>query len=712
MSKNQTTLQGDSLNISIKNRNLLKEILPSVFTEIRTTDGKISESIDLERLKAELGLSSDDFDAKKERFGTSWPGKRGGLGVVQQPSFATLRPNKTDSVNFEKAENLFIQGDNLEVLKLLQKSYYGKIKCIFIDPPYNTGSDFIYPDNYTESLSTYLAFAGLVDNEGKKFSTNVMADGRFHTKWLNMMFPRLYLARNLLTDDGCICVMISDVEYANLRSLMNDIFGEENYINTINVLTKVAAGASGGGEDKRLKKNIEYLLVYSKNANEFTTLTHLYSGEPIAKVIRGMKENGESWKYTRILKNYNDRELVGETKDGSGEVIKVFRHKNYEMVSISNEIKSATKSCQNSEEEDRAINQVYSENFESIFRDTNAQSSIRTRVMDYLGDEDGLFSIDYVPRSGRNKGQLTTIYYKGPKKDQVAWLKDICEKQDGVVIKKEKLGTLWDDIDYNNVGKEGDIPFPNGKKPIQLIERCLDLVNDSDSIVLDFFGGSCSTAHAVMKKNARDNGTRKFIVVQLPEQVNEDDDSLESLIDFCKSQKIKLNIAEIGKERIRRSINQVENEFQNHKGKNGFRVFELQQSNFKQWANLPSDSDEKAIMKQLELHVDHIAEDATPEDILFEILLKAGFKPTESVSEIEVSKQKVYSVSDGALLIYLGDEITKEFISSIAELEPLQFICLDSAFSGNDQLKANAVQTFESRNQGRDNVNKIVFRTV
>jgi len=537
-----------SHNLTDDRLSSLKQILPEVFSE--------GNSIDWEKLRLTLGENLENEDPK-ERFGLNWPGKRNCFKAIQSPTTATLLPDRSESVDFDTTENLYIEGDNLEVLKILQKSYLGKVKMIYIDPPYNTGNDFVYPDDYSESLKTYLQYTGQLDAEGRKFSNNNDTMGRFHSKWLNMMYPRLFLARNLLREDGCICVMISDVEYSNLRCLLNDIYGQDNYINTINVLTKVSAGASGGGEDKKLKKNIEYILIYAKNSNEFTTLTHLYSGEPIAKVIKEMKEDGESWKYTRILKNFNQRELVGETKDGSGEIIKVYRHKSYEMLPIAPEIKLE---IQNGAKEEEAVNKIYSQYFESIFRDTNAQSSIRTRVMDYLGEEDGLFSIDYEPRSGRNKGQITTVYYKGVKKDQIAWLKDICERSDGIIIKKEKLGTLWDDIDYNNVGKEGDVPFPNGKKPIQLIQRCIDLVNDKDCLVLDFFSGSGSTAHAVMEHNKKDNGRRKSISVQLPHVIDEDDETMESVVQFCREQNIKLTIADIGKERIRRVITKLKAE--------------------------------------------------------------------------------------------------------------------------------------------------------
>jgi adenine-specific DNA-methyltransferase len=599
--------------------------------------------------------------------------------------FRLLRKSKKYSLG--ESENLILEGDNLEALKALMPFYYGKVKCIFIDPPYNTGNDFIYPDNYSESLSTYLAYAGMIDADGRRFSTNTSAEGRFHTKWLNMMYPRMRLARDLLSDDGCICVMISDVEFSNLRSLMNEIFGEENYINTINVLTKVAAGASGGGEDKRLKKNIEYLLIYAKNANEFTTLTHMYSERPLMDVIHEMKANNESWKYTSILLDAGERKLFATTKDGEGNQIQIFKRINVKRTNINTVCKDEGLS-----EED-----AYKKYFNKIFSDTNAQTSIRTRVIEASGslDNNELLEVEYIPRSGKSKGEKVIHSYISNTVRRVIWLYDVAEIHNNKVVKKEKLGTLWDDIDFNNVGKEGDVPFPNGKKPIQLIQRCLDIVNDKNSIVLDFFAGSCSTAHAVLSQNVKDDGSRRFVVVQLPELVNEKDSSLENLIEFCKSEKIPLNIAEIGKERIRRAIKQLEIEnpiFS--KKRNGFRAFDLNKSNFKIWDSSIASTEE--LQNQLEFQVENLIENSNEDDVLFEILLKNSFDLSEKIEVKNISGNKYYSVRAGALLIFLGKSISIEAIEQIIKLEPIQFICLDSAFYGNDQLKANAAQNFKN----------------
>lgn len=259
-------LSGTSLDISATNRARLKQLFPSVFIETKKDHRDIVEAIDFKKLKAVLGTFSDAFENRRERYGMDWPGKKEALRLIQTPSHATLKPCREESVNFESTENLHIEGDNLEVLKLLQKSYYGKVKMIYIDPPYNTGKEFIYPDNFTENLQTYLEYAGLVDDNDKKFSTNTPNEGRFHTKWLNMMYPRLYLARNLLRDDGVIFISIDDNEVTNLRKLCDEIFGEDNFV------ASLVWDKNRKNDAKYFSVGHEYMLIYFKNNRQLRTL--------------------------------------------------------------------------------------------------------------------------------------------------------------------------------------------------------------------------------------------------------------------------------------------------------------------------------------------------------------------------------------------------------------------------------------------------------
>jgi len=666
MSQQPETFEGNSASITVEQKAKLKSLFPEILTE----GGKI----DFDRLKLTLG---DSVDVGKERYGMNWPGKADCFKTIQRPSMATLVPERNESVKFDTTKHLIIEGDNLEALKLLQKAYLGKVKMIYIDPPYNTGSDFIYPDDYSESLDTYLRYTGQVDNDGRKFSTNAETDGRFHSKWINMMYPRLFLARNVLRDDGVIFVSIGDHEVHNLRSIMNDVFGEDNYVNTICVKAKPSAGASGGGEDKRLKKNTEFLLVYAKNRDSETALdlNQAFDETELSEHIASMKEDGKSWKYTRALVDFGSRVSIGTTVDGDGNEIKLFEHSSYKMQPIS---------------ELGNENQAYLKHFETVFRDTNAQSSIRTRVMESIGNKDGLFSIDYVPRSGRNKGKLTTVYYKGQNKDQLAWLKDIATKNEDQILIRGKTGTLWTDFNWNNVSKEGELAFPNGKKPIAFLQRMLELSTKPDQhhLVLDFFAGSGSTGHAVLSANEEDQGNRRFIMIQLPEP--SDIEGLKTISSVCE-------------ERMRRVIRKLD---ENIGGKlalqggqdldRGFKVFKLQSSNFKTW-NAEQPKNDAEFVKQLTLHVDHLVTGRTQEDVLYELLIKSGFPLDTKIEKITLAYKTVFSVADGAMLICLEKELTPEVIKAMADKKPERVVCLDAGFADNDQLKTNAVQTMKSK---------------
>ena len=675
----------------------LRELIPEAFVE-----GKV----DFERLKAALG---EFVDEGRERYGLSWAGKADAIRNIQSPSVGTLVPCPEESIDFDTTENLFIEGDNLEVLKLLQKSYYGKVKMIYIDPPYNTGNDFIYPDDFREGLNTYLRYTGQVDDEGVRLTTNAETAGRFHSKWLGMMYARIFLARNLLRPDGILFVSVDDTELANLRILLDEVFGEENFINVACVKAKPSAGASGGGEDRRLKKNAEFLLIYTRNTDPGRRplrLNETAEETDLQEHIESMREEGKSWKYTRALTSLGSRQEIATTMDGAGGRIVIYQHTDYEMVRVVDLVKAKLAEAghkdvsQSSSTYRQTETQVYSAYLDKIFRDTNAQSSIRTRVMEALGEEDGLFSIEYTPRSGRNKGRLTQVFYKGGKKDQIAWLSDIAEAKGDRCVIKERISTIWSSFNWNNVSKEGDMSFPNGKKPIAFIQQMLELATDgqSNELIMDFFAGSGSTGHAVYEKNRQDGGNRRFILVQLPEL-----ETLES-DDFA-------NVADICKERLRRTVvgYQVEPAQQLPFGDRdqedlGFRVFRLTTSNFKIWDGEDAPKDADALAGQLKLFADHVMPDRGEQDILYELMLKAGLPLTAKIEEKDVAGQTAYSIADGLLLICLANPITQESLRAMAELHPQRVVCLDPAFKGNDQLKTNTVLEMKSHN--------IEFRTV
>lgn len=378
-------------------------------------------------------------------------------------------------------DSLVIKGNNLIALHSLKKRYAGKVKLIYLDPPYNTGSDsFEYNDRFN------------------------------HSTWLTFMKSRLEIARDLLSENGYIFIQTDDGELAYLKVIMDSIFGINNYVNTISILFKNIAGASGGGQDKRLKKNIEYLTVYSKNYDMAAQFNDVYDFKEIGTLVKEMRDNGVSWKYTSVLVNPGDKIYVGSTQDGSGNEIKLYERNNFEIKSIS-KIMNDEKI---SEEE------AYLKYGDFAFQTAMPQSSIRPTVMkkwNELGKKsNNLMSIEYVPRSGKNKGNWYEQFYKGDNFRLFAWLRDVTINKDGKLYKVEKQGTFWNYVsDTKNVNKEGGVDFPNGKKPENLLRRIIEMVTDSDDIVMDFFLGSGSTVASAMKLN------RKFIgVEQIDCQIN------------------------------------------------------------------------------------------------------------------------------------------------------------------------------------------------
>lgn len=366
------------------------------------------------------------------------------------------------------SENMLIHGDNLLALKALEQQYAGQVKCIYIDPPYNTGAAFeLYDDNLEHSI------------------------------WLKLMKARLEILRNLLSQDGAIFVQSDDEEYAYLKVLMDEIFGRGNYINTISVLMKNIAGASGGGEDKRLKKNIEYIIIYARDYQSIKPFTPVYSYSPISRLVEQYREEGKSWKYTTALINPGDKVYVGSTVDGDGEEIKIYRRDN-------DVIKPITALMR---EENLTEAEAYKKYAINIFQTAMPQSSIRPRVMEKvkeIGIESDLYSIEYVPKTGRNKGKLYEQFYKGNTFRLFAWLRDVAEERDGELYKKDLQGTYWDFVgETKNLTKEGNVEFPNGKKAERLIARVLTLATEPRDLVLDSFLGSGTTSAVAQKMGRR-----------------------------------------------------------------------------------------------------------------------------------------------------------------------------------------------------------------
>ena len=635
--KVKTKLIALSDDVTSRKRDALRNFLVQSFPEC-LSEGRI----DFETLRRVLG---DWVEAGNERFGLLWPGKAQCMRIIQQPSAATLKPDRSESVDFESTDNVFIEGDNLEVLKLLQKSYFGKIKVIYIDPPYNTGQEFIYPDKYAESLETYLAYTGQVDSEGRRFSTNTDRVGRYHSNWLNMMYPRLYLARNLLRDEGAIFISIDDHELSRLRELCDQIFGEENF--KADIAWQKRYTRSNNTVD--FTTVVEHILVYAKSeAFEVNLLPR--TEEADARYSNPDNDPRGEWKGASFLNPASPQDRPNLC----------YPLKNPNTGEFVHPTTNAWRRSKEAFEELLADNRLY-------WGPDGKASSPSIKM--FLSEARGLTPTNF-------------------------WAHDYAGHTDE--------GTR--DLEALIPGK-----VFNNPKPVLLLRRMLEHVcNGLGDIVLDFFAGSCVTAQATIELNIEDGGSRKFILVQLPEPVEEDSNAAKAGFS---------TIAEIGRERIRRSISKARESSDgqldlDHRGTGdlGFKSFRLDRSNFRIWDGLGDSAEADELARQLELHVDHRRSESTPDDIVHEILLKAGFPLSTNVEAITLAGSVVFSIEDGALLICLEKDITSELIDALADANPLQVICLDEGFNGNDQLKANAVQTFKTRVQAEES--EIVFRTV
>ncbi|WP_261790927.1 MULTISPECIES: site-specific DNA-methyltransferase [Fusobacterium] len=683
-------LNGTSMDLVQENVKKLKEIFPEIFIEGR---------IDFDLLRQICsGGGVQNTEGSKERYSLTWNGKSRARQIAQEVSTGTLRPAKEESKNWNNTENIYIEGDNLEVLKLLQKSYHGKIKMIYIDPPYNTGKDFVYKDNFTDNIENYKKVTGQINEEGTKLTTNTDSDGRYHSNWLNMMYPRLKLARNLLTDDGVIFISIDDNEQENLKKICDEIFGEENFINLISIKAKASSGASGGGEDKKLKKNIEYLLVYSKSI-KFETFNSIYKYTPLDEYIEERKKDGVNFAYTNVMIEDGKESFFTTIKAGNGEEIVIKKVEDYKIKSV----KKIT------EEENLVEYEVYKKYINKIYTLENAQTSIRDRILETTGEEDEFYNCYYKPVSGRNKGILTKVGFMGKTKRLVSYLSNVVEIQENEIIKKDKIGTLWDDLSWSSIHLEGEVEYNNGKKPVALIERILKMMPLKDEdIILDFFSGSATTIHSMFKYIVENLVKLKCILIQLPESLEKNlknasrktkNDILKQ-INFLKNLKKPLFISEIGKERIRRAGEKIKSDeslpLENREKLDiGFKVFKLDSSNIKEW-----DTNTEDLQQTLLDSMENIKSDRNLLDVLYEILLKYGLDLNIPIEE----NKDFYSIGGGSLLVSLNQEINNEVINSICEeykklLEidkdfKTTVILRDNSFK-NDVDKTNAIKKLE-----------------
>ena len=460
-----------STNISKEKRDKLVQKISAIKTYIATAP-QDENTAQLLTYIAEI-----EKDVKGKKYGLIFEEHRESIDEILDTHLPILSEEESLFIDNGGQMNFLIEGDNLASLKLLEKTHKGKIDLIYIDPPYNTGNkDFVYDDR-------------LVDDN----------DLFQHSKWLSFMKQRLTMAKNLLCENGSIFISIDDNEQSVLKLLCDDIFGINNFINQISLKTKASAGASGGGEDKRLKKNTEYMLWYARNK------AALVFEKPKNKIklfdyIKNHKENKIGFYYTRVITDYGQKEFVGSIKAGNGDDIKIYKHSNFEFSSVS----KLSKELNCSEDE------IYKKYYNDIFMVTNAQTSILPKVNSFIGEKNCLVSYEYIPTTGKSKGQLETKLIWN--ETLVVWLKDSTIFIDGEIYKTEILGTLWENVSWGRLDLEGYVSFKNGKKPLSLLNQIMEFTVKQNSIVLDFFAGSGTTGHAVMKLNAEDGGSRKFIL--------------------------------------------------------------------------------------------------------------------------------------------------------------------------------------------------------
>lgn len=595
------TTNGAQLNLDA-----LYQIAPSCFTEAKGEDGEMHRVVDFNKLRLLLGNQA--VEDAPEVYDFTWVGKRAALQEAAAPINKTLRPCPEESVDWEHTQNLYIEGDNLEVLKLLQNSYMGKVKMIYIDPPYNTGNDFVYHDDFAQSAEEY--DESNRDEEGNRYRKNTDSNGRFHSDWCSMIYARLMVARSLLTDDGVLFISMNDCEQRNLRNICDEIFGEANFITQL-----IWQQRKGGGNDSRfVATDHEYVMVYTKNIFSQNEKWKVSQSEEYQKRYNLTEPNGQRYYWDTLVRNGLQNPIIVKLTSPEGDLITL--NSQWSQERVENGLKDGT----------------------VRFTKTTNGWSLHHKV--YL-------------KGGQVLRSLLT---------EVGTNKTACDEQVSL------LGSML--FDY--------------PKPSTLI-RCLgELSSKKDSIILDFFSGSASTAHAVMQLNAEDNGSRKYIMVQLPEETAQDSEAYKAGYK---------NICEIGKERIRRAGKKIKEEHPEAKDLDiGFRVFKCEDSNYKEVAFAPKDYDQG----MLEGLLDNIKEDRTDLDLLFDCMLRWGVELSMPLSSQKVDGCTLHNVNDGDLVACFDGHVTEAVIDAIAALSPVRVVFRDSSFNEAAQ-KMNLFELFKQK---------------
>ena len=634
----------------------IARVFPQCMTEHKDKDGKTVLGIDFEKLRDEL--SADVIDEGEERYQFTWPDKRAHAHLANTPTIKTLRPYREESVDFDHTQNLYIEGDNLDVLKVIRETYLGKVKMIYIDPPYNTGNDFVYNDYFTKDADEYQENSGQFDEEGNRLVQNTESNGRFHTDWLNMIYPRLKVAKDLLSDDGVIFISIDDNELANLKKVCDEIFGSMNYVNTFAWVNNLTGRQISG---KGAAKTWESILVYAKNIANISTFS---INIPFAK-----KNMPSSY--------------IGLNKD--------IRTDKYGSFAVGDTLYNHNRKFN----EETRPNLVF-----SIFYNPNTQEIKSGEIGESLAG-----FIEILPHSnGDGVHKYHAWRWSRQKVDTESYnLIVLPTNKNGYEIytriREFETTTLKDVItNISNGDSEVQKLFDNHKyfdypKSVALMLSLISFTNKS-ALILDFFSGSATTAHAIMQLNAEDGGNRKFIMVQLPEKNDE------------KSEAYKAgykNICEIGKERIRRAGKKIKEENADKEGIDkldiGFRVLKLDSSNMQDVYYTPKEFTER------DLFADNVKSDRTPEDLLFQVMLDLGVELSATIEQRTIDGKHVFFVNDNYLVACFDENIAESTITEIAKLKPYYFVMRDSSLA-SDNVADNFDQLFET--YSKDTIRKIL----
>lgn len=596
----------ETANKTLENLAKLKEMFPEVITETKDANGEIVSAVDAKKLEQLLSTKVIEGD---ECYDFTWVGKKQAMVEANRPIRKTLRPCKEESVNWENTENLYIEGDNLDVLKLLQESYLNKIKMIYIDPPYNTGNDsFIYPDDYKTNKDQYDEEVGAIDESGYRMFKNTETNGRFHSSWCSMMYPRLKLARNLLSEDGVIFISIDDNEVDNMRKICDEVFGEGNELGIYLKQSKVG----GGSDSKFIVKEHEYCLVYSKNEYQADEMFITHNEEYLKRYKE--KDNKGRYFWDTFARPGLKNPIYYDIKAPDGTVIRngwIHSKERFEQEYVSGDVR--------------------------IIRKNNSEWSVQFK--------------QYLNENGKKPRSMTMDF-------------------GGSVEGKNDINSLFE--------SEKTFSYP---KSVKYIQTLVSTFPNKNSIILDFFSGSATTAHAVMQLNAEDGGNRKFIMVQLPEVCDE------------KSEAYKAgykNICEIGKDRIRRAGKKILEETGKQDLDIGFRVLKLDESNMKDVYYAPANYNQSILDKM----TSNIKEDRTAEDLLYACMLEWGLELSLPHKVENIAGYNVHIVNDGDLIACFDNKISEDAIKQIADKKPLRVVFRDSSFS-TDAARVNVGEIFK-----------------